>query len=76
MFSRFVSYHNAARFSARLKDANMALLWPEKELEVAGYCVGADHPDYPIELDTVTQLRKATKSSESFDQSTIKWFDS
>lgn len=54
----------------------MALLWAEKELEVDGYCIGADHPDYLMELDTVNQLREAAKSSEPFDQSTIKWFDS
>jgi hypothetical protein len=54
----------------------MALLWAEKELEVDGYCIGTDHPDYLMELNTVNQLRKAAKSSEPFDQSTIKWFDS
>ncbi|KFY65616.1 hypothetical protein V496_02447 [Pseudogymnoascus sp. VKM F-4515 (FW-2607)] len=68
-----ISYHDAARYSARLGDANMALLWAEKELEVDDYCIGADHPDYLMELDTVNQLRKAAKSSEPFDQSTIEW---
>jgi hypothetical protein len=54
----------------------MALLWAEKELEIDGYCIGEDHPDYQKELEAVNQLREAVKSSEPFDQSTIKWFDS
>ncbi|TVY18236.1 SET domain-containing protein 5 [Lachnellula arida] len=71
-----ISYHDAARYSARLGDASMALLWAEKELEVDRYCVGVDHPHYSSESDTVRQLREAVESSLPFDQSSIKWFDS
>lgn len=53
----------------------MALLWAEKVLEFDGYCIGADHPDYLPELETVTQLRKGVESSQPFNQSTIKWYD-
>jgi len=69
------SYHDAARYSARLGDAKMALLWAEKELEVDAYCIGKDNPEYQMTLETIDQLRNRVNSSEPLDPSTINWLD-
>jgi hypothetical protein len=51
----------------------MAMLWTEKEVEVDGYCLGEDHPDYQKEVGVLNQLRNAAKSKKPFHYTHIKW---
>jgi hypothetical protein len=68
------SYHDAAKLCLKLKNAKMAVLWAEKELEVDRYCVGEDHPDYRKELEMVDRLRAAAETLLPFDESITEWF--
>ncbi|KAJ5538643.1 TPR domain protein [Penicillium frequentans] len=52
------TYRDAAMYSLKLGNTQMALLWAEKALEVERYCVGENHPDYQKMLDTVGVLEK------------------
>ncbi|KAF7592476.1 hypothetical protein BBP40_000211 [Aspergillus hancockii] len=69
-----VSYHDAAKLCLKLKNAKMAVLWAEKELEVDRYCIGEDHPDYRKELEMVDRLRAAAETLLPFDESITEWF--
>lgn len=44
----------------------MAILWIEKEVEINGYCLGQDHPDYKKEMVVLNQLQRAAKSKKKF----------
>ncbi len=53
----------------------MALLWAARELQLDGYCVGEDHPDYSKELEIVDRLRAAAEGSEPFGEVMTECFD-
>ncbi|KAF2686179.1 TPR domain protein [Lentithecium fluviatile CBS 122367] len=66
-------YLDAALCSAIMGNVQMAMLWTEKEVEVDGYCLGQDHPDYQKEVGVLRQLRSAAKSKKPFHYTHIKW---
>ncbi|KAJ5998544.1 hypothetical protein N7451_006354 [Penicillium sp. IBT 35674x] len=62
------SYHDAAMYSLKLGNPQMALLWAEKGLEVERYCVGEDHPYYQRMLDIVGVLQEFNALPEPLNE--------
>ena len=67
------SYHDAGRLSVVLGNRKMACLWAKKELEVAQYCFGEDHPACKELAMVVDMLKEAMKSKEPVNEFIVKW---
>ncbi|KAJ5351535.1 hypothetical protein N7452_000509 [Penicillium brevicompactum] len=68
-----IAYHDAGRLCMVLGNRKMACLWAKKELEVAQYCFGEDHPACKELAMVVDLLQEAMESKEPVNECIVKW---